>query len=180
MDKKEFALIAAKLKTFYPKDDVFPNDATGAAVQLWYNALMDIPADVLNLAVDKWVALNKWPPKVSELRAMAADICSPVPAGWGEAWEQVQKAIRNHGIWGETAALESMDELTRRAVQSMGFKTICLSENPAADRAHFQRIYERLEKAEKENRALPVALIGAICNQKELENESRRLLGTTE
>ena len=177
MEKKEFALIAAKLQTFYPKENLFPNDAS---IPLWFNSLQDLPADVLNLAVDKWIALNKWPPKVSELRQMVAEILSPMPAGWGEAWETVINAIRNYGIWGEKEAMESMDELTRRAVVSMGFKTICMSENPAADRAHFQRIYEQLEKAEKEKRALPVSLRDSIEHRKGLGHESRGLLGTTE
>ena len=80
MEKKNFALIAAKLQTFYPKENLFPNEAS---IPLWFNSLQDLPADVLNLAVDKWVALNKWPPKVSELRQMVAEISSPMPAGWG-------------------------------------------------------------------------------------------------
>lgn len=177
MEKKEFALIAAKLQTFYPKENLFPNEAS---IPLWFNSLQDLPADVLNLAVDKWVALNKWPPKVSELRQMVAEISSPMPAGWGEAWETVIKAIRKHGIWGEKEALGSMDELTRRVVVSMGFKTICMSENPVADRAHFQRIYEQLEKKQKENLALPENTREAIRKVRGTNHESACLPGTTE
>lgn len=179
MEREEFAIISAKLKTFYPKDNVLPNTA---AVQLWFDALKDLPAEVLNMALDKWVSLNKWPPTIAELRSIAADITGPVLPGWGQAWESAQKAIRYHGMWSESDALKSMDELTRKTVRSMGFKTLCMSDNPEADRAHFQRIYERFEKEARENRVIPQSLAAAIeTTRKEfLTHESACLPWTTE
>ena len=77
--------------------------------------------------------------------------------------------------------MDSLDKTTKAAVKAMGFKTLCMSQNVMADRAHFQKIYERLEKEEKETRALPQALIDGIARtQKELGYERTSLPGTTE
>ena len=52
MDKKEFAVIAAALQTYYPRFSLIPNEQ---AMELWYDGLKDIPADVATAGLKKWV-----------------------------------------------------------------------------------------------------------------------------
>jgi hypothetical protein len=56
-----------------------------------------------------------------------------------------------------------MREPVRLAVKRMGWRELCMSENNMADRAHFLRIYETMEKRTKEDNLLPVALKNAIA-----------------
>ena len=151
-------------------------------LRVYYGMLGDLPEKVLMQSIQKFVAISKWPPAISELREMAASIILPEPVKWSDAWETVQKAIRYCGMTDERGAYERMDELTAQTVRSMGWRTLCMSDNPVADRAHFQRIYESLEKQRKEKTAIPEALrLGIAQTQKELlEHESTCLLGKTE
>ena len=64
MDKKEFGLFAMALKTYYPKEQLLPNTQ---AMELWYKHLKDIPLPIAEMALQKWVATNKWSPTICEI-----------------------------------------------------------------------------------------------------------------
>ena len=97
-------------------------------------------------------------------REMAMDMKLGQRPNWGEGWEQVQRAIRRYGSYEQQKALDSMDEVTRQAVQQMGWKNICLSDNETADRANFRMIYERLAERRRQDAQLPEALRQRIGN----------------
>ena len=143
------------LKTYYPRETLLPNNQ---AVELWYRQLNDIPYNVAEVALNKWVATNKWSPSIADIREMATDVQNGYKPDWGEGWEQVQRAIRRFGYYNQAKALESMDEITRRVVQQMGWNNLCLSENETADRANFRMIYERLIERQRQDAQLPEGL----------------------
>lgn len=151
-------------------------------LRVYYGMLGDLPEQVLMQTIQKIVATSKWPPTIADIREVAAETILPTSTKWFDAWETVQKAIRYCGMTDECGAYERMDELTSRAVRSMGWRNLCMSDNPVADRAHFQRIYEGLEKQQKENAAIPEALRMSIAQTKKglLSNESTCLSGKTE
>lgn len=161
MDRKEFSAFAMALKTFYPREQLLPNDQ---AMQLWYAQLRDIPDDVAQLALHKWVATNKWPPTIAEIRETAANITHGDSLTWGEAWEKLKAAVKKYGANGQREAMESFDPLTRRAVECFGYREFCIAsvETEMADRAHFQRIFETLARRENTRQQIPAALQSAI------------------
>lgn len=69
MNKTEFASIAMALRTYYPRENMLPNDA---ALDLWFEALQDLNAGVVEAALKKWVKIEKWPPTIADLREQAA------------------------------------------------------------------------------------------------------------
>lgn len=147
MNKQEFAAWAMALKTYYAKEQLLPNPQ---AMELWYRELQDIPAEVADAALRKWVSTNKWSPTIAEIREMTTDVKNGEIPDWGEGWEQVQRAIRNYGFYQPIEAMESMEPLTREAVKRMGgFRNICVSENPVTERANFRMVYETLAKRER-------------------------------
>ena len=152
MNKKEFATFAMALKTYYPRENLLPNDKT---MELWFMQLQDIPYRLAEVGLQKWVSLNKWSPSIAEIREMATSIsCGELP-DWGEAWEEVCRAIRKYGFYRATDALESLSPLTRKATERIGFVNLCISENTSADRANFRIIYESLAEREKKDAQLP-------------------------
>lgn len=159
MDRKEFSAFAMALKTFYPREQLLPNEQ---AMQLWYAQLRDIPDEVAQLALHKWVATNKWPPTIAEIRETAANITHGDSLTWGEAWERALTAVRRFGSYNKAAALDSLDPLTRRCVENIGYMELCVSENIMVERAHFQRIFDVYSKRENTRQQLPVALQSAI------------------
>lgn len=159
MDKQEFATLAMALRTYYPKEGILPNKE---AMQLWYKELQDIPYTVAELALRKWVATNKWSPSIAELREMTAGIVNGEELTWGEAWENVLKVVRRHGSYGKREALASLDPLTRRCVENIGYMDICMSENIMVERAHFQKIFEIYAKRQQMDRQISQPLLQAI------------------
>lgn len=152
MNKNEFSLLVSAIRTFYPAANILPNEQ---AMMLWYEMLKDLDYQTSEAAVKKWVATNKWPPTIADIREGASSVQSKGIKDWGEAWSDVKRAISEYGSYEAIKALDSLDELTRSAVKRIGFYDLCMSENQAADRANFRMIYEELAKREKEDRQLP-------------------------
>lgn len=168
MDKKEFATFAMALKTYYPKEQLLPNQQ---AMELWYKQLEDIPYHVAETALQKWVAINKWSPSIAEIREAVTDISKERIPDWSEAWENVLKAVRTYGSYQPVEALESLDERTRSCVRRIGFRNICMSENISVERANFRRIYEATAERDAQEMALPAPLrekIAALFGSEQL------------
>lgn len=71
MDKREFATFTMALKTYFPKEQLLPNTQ---AMELWYGQLKNLPLSIAQMALQKWVATNKWSPSISELFSMVEKI----------------------------------------------------------------------------------------------------------
>lgn len=174
MDKKEFALFAAALKTYYPKESLLPNSQ---AMELWYRQLQDIPYSVAELALNKWVATSKWSPTIADLRESAVSVVNGEKPDWSEGWEQTIKAIKKYGSYNQAAALESLPPITRQTVERLGYMELCRSENTTPDRANFRTIFQEIAERKQKEAVLPMTLTNLIedYQRKELPNESKRL-----
>ena len=154
MTKQEFVKIADAMRTYFPRFEILPNRE---ALELWYLELKDIEYEVAATALRRYVATNKFPPSIAEIREQAAEVTDKsLEADWGNAWNQVTRAIQNYGMWDTEKAMESMDEITRECVMRLGWKELCMSENPTADRANFRMIYEQLRTKKREAAAIPL------------------------
>ena len=114
------------------------------------------------LALRKWVNTNKWSPSIAELREMAVDIQYGESLTWGESWERAVGAIRKYGSYRPKEALESLDPITRKCVESLGYRELCMSENVMADRANFRMIFETVSNREKMRKQICLPLQEAI------------------
>lgn len=159
MNKQEFSLFTMALKTYYPRENLLPNTQ---AMELWYQQLQDIPYRTAEAALNQWVATNKWSPSIADIRETAAGVASGEVLDWGEGWEQVLKAIRKYGLYRAEDAMESFDPITRKCVERLDFKQICMSENISADRANFRMIYEQLAERRRQEAQTPEALKNLI------------------
>lgn len=176
MDRQEFALFASALRTYYPRENILPNNQ---AMELWFRQLQDIPYNVAESALNAWVATNKWSPSVADIREITVDVCHGEAPDWSEAWDKVLMAVRKYGMYQIVEAMDSFDNITRQCVERLGFRNICMSENVAVDRANFRTIYENCVRQERKEAQIPFFLkeeIKAIQNElnnaKLLENHS--------
>jgi hypothetical protein len=99
---------------------------------------------------------------------MTAGIQNGEELTWGEAWEKALNAVRRHGSYGKREALASLDPLTRRCVENIGYMDLCMSENIMVERAHFQKIFEIYAKRQQMDRQISQPLLQAI-NQVQLQ-----------
>ncbi len=181
MTKREFGLFAAAIRTYYPRENILPNEQ---AHDLWFRQLQDIPFPVAEAILAKWVATNKWSPSIADIRDSMAEIQNGGPADdWGEAWDQAMTAIRRFGSYDEDGALASLPPLTRETVRRLGYKSLCWSENQVADRANFRQVYEILAKRKGETDKIPLpvretlkALTASFA--KPVDNDTRKAISS--
>lgn len=163
MEFKQFLVLLKGLKAVYTKDNFLPDEDS---VKIWYSLLKDIPYDVLNVAIQKYILTAIYPPTIAELRRLSSEIVQGQQPDWGESWEKVQKAVRRYGMYRPEEAMQSMDEITRKCVERIGFKNICLSENISVERANFRMIYENLVEREKQDAQIPKKIKTLIDSMK--------------
>ncbi len=175
MNRQEFGLLAAAIKTAYANEKLLPNNQ---AMELWYRNLKDIPYEVASAAFDKWVVTSRWAPTIADIREMSTTVINGDAVLWSDGWEQVIKAIRKYGSYNPAAALASMDEMTAEVVNRIGYMELCRSENIMADRANFRMVFEQLSEMKQKNVLIPALLqqrIEQIQKGNQLEYECKRI-----
>ena len=154
MTFNEFKALVKGMKAVYTSPNFLPD---ADSVKIWYRLLEDMPYELANIAIQRHMAINKFPPTVAEIRAAAVESVYK-PVDWSDGWEQFRKAVSKYGYYQQEAALNSLDDLTCRVVKRLGWKQLCESENPMQDRANFRMIYEQEQQREGEKAALPAGL----------------------
>ena len=99
MNKKEATQILAMLKAGYPNNykNITPDEAQGI-VSMWCMQFMDMPAEVVLMALNKAISTSKFPPSI-------ADVKEKVTSVHWEAYEEIQRNyISNHLSEGELSA----------------------------------------------------------------------------
>jgi hypothetical protein len=175
MTRDEFKILVKGLKAVYAQPTFIPD---ADAFNMWYSLMGDLPYDVCSVAIQKHMLTNKFPPTVAEIREMSSKVVNGDELTWGESWERALSAVRKYGSYNKGAALDSLDPLTRKCVESVGYTELCMSENIMVERAHFQKIFDVYAKREQTEKQMPLALQSAI-RQLQLKNmDGQNLLGS--
>ena len=116
MTKEEAMVILAILKSAYPNSyrNVTVEDASGIAT-IWAAQFVNIPAKVVMIAINKWIATQPFPPSISELKKKISGL------HW-EAWEVLETHKRHKHLSSEQVAefkeILEVSEALRRRVNS--------------------------------------------------------------
>ena len=151
-DKMAIAQIVGVISAAYPNFNPSPQ-----TVDVYYQTLKDLPEDELKAAALHCVseAGRKFAPSVGELRGAVSelrDMATNLPSSF-QAWQEV---LRQFNLTGSYGTPEFSHPLITRAVNSLGWRELCLSENQVADRARFIQCYEQLqERARRDDLLLP-------------------------
>ena len=159
MTKDEFRVLAKGLKAVYTQPNFLPD---AEAIQIWYELLKDLDYATANIAIQKHMVSSKYPPTIADIREQATEVSYGKAPLWSDGWEQVLRAMRLYGAYRLQEALDSMDDITRKAVERLGFKELCMSENIAVDRANFRMAFEQLANREYQTKKLPLSLQNSI------------------
>ncbi len=155
----EFKILAKGLKSVYTSPNFLPD---ADSVKIWFSLLSDLDYNIANIAIQKYMLTEKFAPTIADIREMATNVKTGDKPLWSDGWEEVLMAIRKYGSYRENEALESMSELTRMAVQRLGFRNICMSENIMTDRANFRMIFEQLAERNHTQMQIPAKLSNLI------------------
>ena len=162
MNKQEFAKVVMALRTYYPRENLIPNQQ---AADLWFLQLQDIEYSVAELAVSKWVSTNKWSPTIADLRETVRGMTQDLEE-WSAGWQEVLDAVDHFGRYREEEALASLSDTAREAVKRIGFMQLCNTENITADRASFRDIYNQIATRKRAEAQIPAQLKALIDNQR--------------
>ena len=160
MNRKDVMALVALASSAYPAmQDRDPRPIVAA----WSLMLGDIDPVIGKAAVIKVCRESRFFPSVAQVAAAAEELDpgqEKLPTA-AEAWEEVSRLMRNAG-GGQTPTYSC--DLVKRAVRSIGFGQLCMSENPETDRAHFLRIYDSMRSRRRDQieneKVLAIAGVG--------------------
>lgn len=158
----EFKTLAKGLKCAYTSPIFLPDEYS---IKVWYKFLNDLPCDLATACIERYIATNKYPPTIADIRQEVANMAVG-GKDWSESWKDVTRYISLYGMPNESKAYEAMDEYTREAVKRLGWQNLCLSQNQTADRANYRMVYEQIIKERKDHMALPDGLRLKLTNLK--------------
>ena len=167
MNREDTILLLSILKSAYPRFyNGMNRSEADAIVNLWTFMFSEHSVEDVKVALYKIISTSTFPPSISEVKQVILNSklnnkgsVSFVSSSF-DAWESVLGAIRNFGYTKPFEALESLSDITRDVIKTMGgWKRICLSNNTNADRESFIRIYEQIEKKEYQQKLIDKNLL---------------------
>jgi len=136
---------------------------------VYYRILCDLDPKLLQAVVHQCIAELKFLPAVAEVREMYFRLAGRSgELAAAEAWGLVLQEIQRIGSWGKP---EFANATVAEVVRFMGWRELCMSENPGVDRAQFMRMYDQVvARGAQQERLLPHVrqLLEAAQRQKAL------------
>lgn len=152
-DQRDITQIIGMLSAAFPNYKVSEHTAP-----VLYETLKDLPSDELKAAVLHCVSQpgRAFAPSIGEIRGAVGElrkVTGGVPSSF-QAWQEVVTQLRDNG--GDFGNPVWSHPLVERAVRTMGWRELRMSENQTADRARFLQCYEQLvSRAERDDMMLP-------------------------
>ena len=85
MTRDEFKVLVKGMKAIYSQATFIPD---ADAFNMWYALMGDLSYELCNVAIQKYMLTNKFPPTVAEIRELCAGVVNGDPLTWGESWER--------------------------------------------------------------------------------------------
>lgn len=150
--REDIARVVALLQAAFPNWKL-----SEYTIEVYYQDLKDIESGELFAASQmcRTETGRAFAPSTGEIRGAVLELRRKtlnIPSSY-DAWQDVQKQINEVGSYGTP---QFSSPLTEKVVKSLGWRTLCMSENATADRARFLQAFEQLsERAEKEMMLTP-------------------------
>ena len=74
MEREEFKILVKAMKAVYAQPTFIPDKD---AFDVWYGLLQDLPYEQANLAIQKYMTSEKFPPTIADIRTKATEIIAP-------------------------------------------------------------------------------------------------------
>ncbi len=157
MTREEFAVLVKAMKAVYSSENFI---ADKDAFNVWYGLLQDLPYEQANLAVQKYMTSERFPPTIADIRAKATEIIAPAEESMSElqAWALVQKAIRNSAYHAEEEFAKLPEACQRAVGTAVNLKEWALMDSDQVatiEQSHFVRNYRASVQRMKEEARLP-------------------------
>lgn len=157
MTRDEFKILVKAMKAVYSSENFI---ADKDAFDVWYGLLKDLSYEQANLAIQKYMATEKFPLTIADIRTKATEIIAPAEESMSElqAWALVQRAIKNSGYHSEEE-FEKLPEACKIAVGTPANlrEWALMDSNQVAtvEQSHFIRNYRAAVQRIKDDAKLP-------------------------
>ena len=154
MTKEQFSLMVKGMKAVYTDPKFIPDKA---AFETWYALLADLEYKTANIALQKYMMTNHFPPTPADIRN---NIEVPEGMNSNEAWSLVFKAVRNASYHAQEE-YDKLPSIVQKAVGSAdSLRSMALDANfnEGVEKSHFTRVYDTLQARAKQDSKLPIGL----------------------
>lgn len=157
MTRDEFKILVKAMKAVYSSENFI---ADKDAFDVWFELLKDLPYEQANLAIQKYMTSEKFPPTIADIRTKATEIITPAEESMSElqAWALVQKALRNSGLNSEEEFAKLPEACQRAVGTAANLKEWALMDSDQVatiEQSHFIRNYRTSVQRMKEEARLP-------------------------
>lgn len=155
--RKILAVLRSAYPTFYKG---FSIPELSGIVDLWAEMFKDDPAEVVSYAVKSMIAsrTNNFPPNIGEVKAQISKLQHPNELTELEAWQLVEKALRN-AAYGAAEEFAKLPERVQRLVgspdQLRAWSMMDAETVSSVVASNFQRSFKVKTKSDREYEALP-------------------------
>ncbi len=169
MERDEFKILVKAMKAVYAQPTFIPDQD---AFNVWYALLKDLTYEQANLAVQKYMITEKFPPAIADIRQKANEIVQPDVESLTElqAWSLVRKAMSNSGYHADEE-FAKLPEACRIAVGSPAnlreWALMDKDEVETVEQSHFIRNYRVAQKRMKEDAMIPMHIKTLIGKMKD-------------
>jgi hypothetical protein len=169
MTRDEFKILVKGMKAVYAQQTFLPDKD---AFDMWFALLQDLPYKLANVAIQKHMLTEKFPPTPAEIREKAAQMIEVPETEMSEleAWALVRKAIRNSGYH----AQEEFDKLPEACREAVGnaanleeWAKMDYEKVESVGQSHFIRNFRTAVLRIKEEQRLPEQMRKLISEMRE-------------
>lgn len=181
MTERETVKVVTMIVMSYPAAEKFKDENTiKATVNIWKAMFKDDNARLVELAVQKHIATNKWPPSIAEIREQMVTLEHPEIIPPDIAWTAVSDALATFS----SAHTPELPPLIQSCVETIGWSRLqetrrgqYAGAKPGMDRMIFMQQYIPTYEREREKAMLPKTLADAVRkSEKALGGEAYKLI----
>lgn len=178
MEREQFKVLVKAMKAVYAQPTFIPDQD---AFNVWFALLGDLPYKQAELAVQKHMATEKFPPTIADIREKAEQITSVKETEMSEleAWAIVRKAIGRSNYYAEEE-FEKLPEACKMAVGNPSnlreWAMMDSDQVGTVEQSHFVRNYRTAMQRIKEDRRMPEKVRTAIeeVKKQQMQIEDRQ------
>jgi hypothetical protein len=160
MTRDETKTVLAMMATVYPKN-LLP-EVTDLTVNVWFQLLQDIPFKAVSAAVAAWLATNRYPPTIADLREIIVRKETANDLTPDQAWSKLTVAIRKYGHTQTDMAAGYLGDLWQTIKVDWPYYCGMLESEMPNEKARFIRMYTAKAKRDKEQLQIPTAIRKAL------------------
>lgn len=169
MEREEFKTLVKAMKAVYVQPTFIPDQD---AFNVWYGLLKDLSYKQVNIAVQKHMLTERFPPTIADLREKSNEVIEKQLEEMSEleAWSLVRKAIGNSGYHSEEE-FQKLPEACKIAVgTASNLREWALMDSDqveTVEQSHFIRNYRTAVKRLSEEKKIPESLRKLIAAERE-------------